>query len=55
MDSALGHTSLSYSTIKSWVFEFKIGNGSISDEPRPGRPVEVTVPEMIQKMSAERG
>lgn len=50
MDSTLGDSSPSYSTIKQWVSEFKIGRVSISDEPRSGRPVEVTTSEMIKKI-----
>lgn len=50
MDSTLGDSSPSYSTIKQWVSEFKMGRVSTSDKPRSGRPVEVTTSEMIEKI-----
>jgi len=50
MDSTLGDSSPSYSTIKQWVSEFKMGRVSTSDEARSGRPVEVTTSEMIEKI-----
>lgn len=50
MDSTLGTSSSSYSTIKQWVSEFKKGRKSTSDEHRSGRPIEVTTPEMIEKI-----
>ncbi|XP_025829860.1 uncharacterized protein LOC112904322 [Agrilus planipennis] len=42
--------SPSYSTVKQWVSEFKKGRVSTSDGPRSGRPVEVTTPDMIEKI-----
>lgn len=50
MDTTLKDSSPSYSTIKQWVSEFKKGRVSTSDEPRLGRPVEVTTSEMIEKI-----
>ena len=50
MDSTLGTSSPSYSTIKQWVSEFKKGGVSTSDEPRSGRPIEVTTPHIIEKI-----
>ncbi|XP_071084262.1 histone-lysine N-methyltransferase SETMAR-like [Haliotis cracherodii] len=32
----------SYAQVKFWVAEFKRGRVNLEDEPRPGRPVEVT-------------
>lgn len=50
LDSTLKDSSPSYSMVKQWVSEFKKGRTSTSDEPRSGRPVEVTTPEMIDKI-----
>ncbi|CAH2090560.1 unnamed protein product [Euphydryas editha] len=50
LDSTLKDSSPSYSTVKQWVSEFKKGRTSTFDEPRSGRPVEVTTPEMIGKI-----
>ena len=36
-------------TVKGRVSEFRMGRTSPSDEPRSGRPNEVTNPEMIKK------
>ncbi|XP_011630294.1 histone-lysine N-methyltransferase SETMAR-like [Pogonomyrmex barbatus] len=37
-------------TVYFWINEFKRGRTLIKDETRPGRPVEVTTPEMIEKI-----
>jgi len=37
----------SYATAKNWVAEFKSGDFSTCDAPRPGRPKTVTTPEII--------
>lgn len=50
MDDTLKDSSPSYTTVKRWVSEFKKGRTSTKDEPRPGRPVEVTTPEMTEKI-----
>ncbi|XP_014469757.1 PREDICTED: putative uncharacterized protein FLJ37770 [Dinoponera quadriceps] len=50
LDSTLKDSSPSYSTVKQWVSEFKKGRTSTSDDPRSGRSVEVTTPEMIEKI-----
>jgi len=37
----------SYATVKKWVVQFKRGDFSTCDAPRPGRPKTVTTPEII--------
>jgi histone-lysine N-methyltransferase SETMAR len=50
LDSTLGDSSPSNTTVKRWVAEFKIGRKSTNDEPRSGRPIEVTTAEMTEKV-----
>lgn len=50
LNSVLGDSSPSFSTIHSWVAEFKRGRTSCNDAPRSGRPNEVTTPEMVTKI-----
>jgi len=38
----LGEHAPSYATIKNWVAQFKCGDFSTCDAPRPGRPKTVT-------------
>lgn len=45
-----GESAPSLSTIKYWTAEFKRGRTSIFDDERPGRPKEVTTPEMVNKI-----
>ena len=40
-----GDLAPSKTTVKKWAAEFKRGRESIEDDPRSGRPVEVTTPE----------
>jgi len=40
----LGEYAPSYATVKNWVAQFKRGDFSICDAPRPGRPKTVTTP-----------
>jgi len=40
----------SYTTIKNWVAQFKRGDFSTCDAPRPGRPKTVTTPEIIDQI-----
>ena len=42
MNGTLGDDCPSYATIKNWAAEFKRGRTSTKDEPRSGRPREVT-------------
>jgi len=37
----------SYATVKNWVAQFKRGDFSTCDMTRPGRPITVTTPEII--------
>jgi len=40
----------SYATVKNWVAQFKHGDFSTCDAPRPGRPKTVTSPEIIYQI-----
>jgi len=40
----------SYATVKNWVAQFKSGDFSTCDAPRPGRPKTVTTPEIIDQI-----
>lgn len=46
----LGGSAPSNATVYNWINEFKRGRTSTFDEPRSGRPKEVTTPEMIDKI-----
>jgi len=50
LDSTLGESAPSFTTVKYWVAEFKRGRTSCQDEHRSGRPNEVTTPEMVKKI-----
>ena len=50
MDSTLGESAPSFTTVKYWVAEFKRGRTSCQDEHRSGRPNEVTTSEMVKKI-----
>ena len=39
----------SYTTVKNWVVQFKRGDFSTCDAPRPGRTKTVTTPEIIDQ------
>jgi len=43
------HVTL-YATVKNWVAQFKHGDISTCDAPRPGRPKTVTTPEVIDQI-----
>ena len=43
----LGEHAPSYATVKNWVAQFKRGDFSTCDAPRPGQPKTVTTPEII--------
>jgi len=40
----------SLTTIGYWVNEFKRGRTSVFDEERPGRPIEVSTEDMVNKI-----
>ena len=46
----LGEHAPSYATIKNWVAQFKHGDFSTCDAPRPGRPKTVTTLEIIDQI-----
>ena len=50
MVATLGKDAPSYATVKRWVAEFKRGRQSLEDDPRPGRLVTATTPEMVNKV-----
>ena len=50
LTEALGEHAPSYAIIKTWVAQFKRGNFSACDAPRPGRPKTVTTPEIIDQI-----
>jgi len=50
LDSTLGESAPSFTTIKYWVAEFKRGRTSCQDEHRSGRPIEVITPEIVKKI-----
>ena len=50
MVATLGKDAPSYATVKRWMAEFKRGRQSLEDDPRPGRPVTVATPEMVNKV-----
>jgi len=43
-------TSPSYATIKNWVAQFKHGDFSTCDAPRPGQPKTMTTPKIIDQI-----
>jgi len=50
LTETLGEHVPSYTTVKNWVAQFKRGDFSICDAPRPGRPTTVTTPEIIDQI-----
>jgi histone-lysine N-methyltransferase SETMAR len=47
LDAVYGVSSPSYSTVKEWAKQFRLGTESIEDDPRQGRPAEALTPETI--------
>jgi len=50
LTETLGEHAPAYSTVKNWVAQFKCGDFSTCDAPRPGRPKTVTTPEIIDQI-----
>jgi transposase len=46
----LGENVASYATVKDWVAQFKRGDFSTCDTPRPVRPNTVTTPDIINQI-----
>ena len=50
LKETLGEHAPSYATVKNWVAQYKRGDFSTYDAPRPGRPKTVTTPEIIYQI-----
>ena len=50
LDEVHGTSTPVFATVYNWVNELKRGRTSTKDENRSVRPVEVTTPEMIDKI-----
>jgi len=50
LTETLGEHAPSYATIKNWVTQFKHGEFSTCDAPRPGRPKTVPTPAMVDQI-----
>ena len=52
MSETLGEHALSYATVKNWVAQFKRGDFSTNDAPRPGRLKTVTTRRLLIKFTS---
>ena len=50
LKETLGENAPSYATVKNWVAQFKRGDFSTCDAPRPWWPKTVTTPEIIDQI-----
>jgi len=50
LTETLGENAPSYATVKNWVTQFKCGDFSTCDTPRPRRPKTVTTPDIIDQI-----
>jgi len=50
LTEALGEHAPSYATVKNWVTQFKRGDFSTCNAPRPGRHKTVATPEIIDQI-----
>src|SRR5215469_1542251 len=53
LDGVYGKASPSYSTVKEWAKQFRLGRESVEDEPREDRPMEVVTEENIRRIEEE--
>ena len=53
LDGVYGEASPTYSTVKEWVKQFRLGRECVEDEPCEGRPVEVVTEENIRCIEEE--
>lgn len=53
LDAVYGDTSPSFSTVKEWSKQFRLGRESIDDEPRSGRPVEALTEDCVKLVEEE--
>jgi len=50
LKETLGEHAPLYATVKNWVAQFKHGDFSTCDAPRPGQPKTVTTPEITDQI-----
>ena len=50
LTETVGEHAPSYATIKNWMAQFKRGDFSACDAPRPGQPKTVTTPEITDQI-----
>ena len=50
LTETLGEHAPSYAIVKNWVAQFKRGDFSTCDAPRPGRPKTMTTSEIIDRI-----
>jgi len=50
LKETLSEHAPSYATVKNWMAQFKRGDFSYCDAPRPGRPKTVIIPEIIDQI-----
>ncbi|XP_014483275.1 PREDICTED: nucleolar protein 58-like isoform X2 [Dinoponera quadriceps] len=53
LDGVYGEASPSYSTVKEWAKQFRLGRESIKDDPRKGLPVEVMTEQNMSLVEEE--
>ncbi|KAG5346128.1 SETMR methyltransferase, partial [Acromyrmex charruanus] len=50
LDAVYGNSSPSMTTVRYWFNEFKHGCSSVFDKERPGRPADVVIEEIVEKV-----
>jgi len=53
LTETFGEHAQSYATVKNWVAQFKRGDFSTCDTPRPGRPKTMTFPEIVDRFTSQ--